>query len=234
MEVEPIESVPPVFPTQSQQPQQPQIQSQPQAQPLPPPAPQSQVEAPPNEKEKQPKPKPAAPELGESILPMARVQKIMKADKELPNVTKEAVHTISVATEEFIRRLSSAAYSQASRDKRSMIHYKDVALAVKRNPELHFLEGVVFFNPVNYLVFTATTEMIPTATPAPQALAQHKLKLAERNSAPTTSTPTNGASTPTSRKSKPTNGKSKPSAGQSTEGTVTPDVVEERNEMDLS
>ncbi|ELU38974.1 ribosome biogenesis protein Ria1, putative [Rhizoctonia solani AG-1 IA] len=210
MEVEPIESVPPVFPTQSQQPQQPQIQSQPQAQPLPPPAPQSQVEAPPNEKEKQPKPKPAAPELGESILPMARVQKIMKADKELPNVTKEAVHTISVATEEFIRRLSSAAYSQASRDKRSMIHYKDVALAVKRNPELHFLE-----------------EMIPTATPAPQALAQHKLKLAERNSAPTTSTPTNGASTPTSRKSKPTNGKSKPSAGQSTEGTVTPDVVEE-------
>ncbi|GAB1520783.1 hypothetical protein RhiTH_003871 [Rhizoctonia solani] len=178
MEVEPIESVPPVFPTQSQQPQQPQIQSQPQAQPLPPPAPQSQVEAPPNEKEKQPKPKPAAPELGESILPMARVQKIMKADKELPNVTKEAVHTISVAT--------------------------------------------------------PTTEMIPTATPAPQALAQHKLKLAERNSAPTTSTPTNGASTPTSRKSKPTNGKSKPSAGQSTEGTVTPDVVEERNEMDLS
>ncbi|KAF8755075.1 P-loop containing nucleoside triphosphate hydrolase protein [Rhizoctonia solani] len=157
MEVEPIESVPPVFPTQSQQPQQPQIQSQPQAQPLPPPAPQSQVEAPPNEKEKQPKPKPAAPELGESILPMARVQKIMKADKELPNVTKEAVHTISVAT--------------------------------------------------------PTTEMIPTATPAPQALAQHKLKLAERNSAPTTSTPTNGASTPTSRKSKPTNGNLSPLPG---------------------
>lgn len=39
-----------------------------------------------------------AAELGESLLPMTRVQRIMKADKELPNVTKEAVHTISVAT----------------------------------------------------------------------------------------------------------------------------------------
>jgi DNA polymerase epsilon subunit 4 len=56
-----------------------------------------QVDTPTNG-EKPAKPKPAAPELGESILPMARVQKIMKADKDLPNVTKEAVHTISVAT----------------------------------------------------------------------------------------------------------------------------------------
>jgi DNA polymerase epsilon subunit 4 len=82
MEVEPIESAPPVIASYPQEPAQPQPQK----------------EAVPNEKEKQPKPKPAAPELGESILPMARVQKIMKADKELPNVTKEAVHTISVAT----------------------------------------------------------------------------------------------------------------------------------------
>ncbi|EUC63457.1 histone-like transcription factor and archaeal histone protein [Rhizoctonia solani AG-3 Rhs1AP] len=175
--------------------------------------PQPQPEVTPNEK--QPKPKPAPPELGESVLPMARVQKIMRADKELPNVTKEAVHTISVATEEFIRRLSSAAYAQADRDKRSMIQYKDVALAVKRTPELHFLE-----------------EMIPTTIPAPQALAQHRLKLAERNNGPTAvSTPTNGS---TARKPKPANGKNKPAAGPSTEGTATPDVTDEQNEMDLS
>ncbi|KAH7336927.1 hypothetical protein B0J17DRAFT_629554 [Rhizoctonia solani] len=197
MEVEPtnIDVVSPVPPHPQQQPQLP-----------------AQPEVTPNEK--QPKPKPAAPELGESILPMARVQKIMRADKELPNVTKEAVHTISVATEEFIRRLSSAAFAQSNREKRSMIQYRDVALAVKRNPELHFLE-----------------EMIPTAVPAPQALAQHKLKLAERNTAPTAaSTPTNG----TTRKPKTTNGKNKSTAGPSTEGTATPDVVDERNEMDLS
>ncbi|CAE7081339.1 unnamed protein product [Rhizoctonia solani] len=180
-----------------------------------PPHPQQQPQAQPDvtPNEKQPKPKPAPPELGESILPIARVQKIMRADKELPNVTKEAVHTISVATEEFIRRLSSAAYHQATRDKRSMIQYKDVALAVKRNPEMHFLE-----------------EMIPTSIPAPQAFAQHKLKLAERTTAPTAaSTPTNGT-----RKPKPTNGKNKPTAGPSTEGTATPDVADEQNEMDLS
>ncbi|CAE6460302.1 unnamed protein product [Rhizoctonia solani] len=179
-----------------------------------PPHPQQEPQPDVTPNEKQPKPKPAAPELGETILPMARVQKIMRADKELPNVTKEAVHTISVATEEFIRRLSSAAFAQANRDRRTMIQYKDVALAVKRTPEMHFLE-----------------EMIPTAVPAPQALAQHKLKLAERNSAPTVSTPTNGT---TARKPKPTNGKNKSAAGPSTEGTATPDVADEQNEMDLS
>lgn len=114
-----------------------------------------QVEEPTNEEPtnegKLPKPKPAPPELGESILPMARVQKIMKADKDLPNVTKEAVHTISVATvrttlytisnlilpiaqEEFIKRLSAAAYTQASRERRTMIQYKDVGMSNSDRP----------------------------------------------------------------------------------------------------
>ncbi|KAG9114250.1 hypothetical protein FRC07_007669 [Ceratobasidium sp. 392] len=156
---------------------------------------------------------------------MARVQRIMKADKDLPNVTKEAVHTISVATEEFIKRLSAAAYHQASRERRTMVQYKDVALAVKRNPEMHFLE-----------------EMIPTAIPAPAALAQHKLKAQERttttkpSAAPaSTSQPANGRRAPGSRAIS-SNGKNKasagPSAAVSSEGT--PDVPDEPNEMDLS
>ncbi|KAG8740515.1 hypothetical protein FRC12_015979 [Ceratobasidium sp. 428] len=180
---------------------------------------------PPAEGEKAPKPKPAAPELGESSLPMARVQRIMKADKDLPNVTKEAVHTISVATEEFIKRLSMAAHYQASRERRTMIQYKDIALAVKRNPEMHFLE-----------------EMIPTAIPAPAALAQHKLKAQERSgstknaaaSSSTSLTPSNGRKGGSRTVS--SNGKNKasagPSAAVSSEGT--PDVPDEPNEMDLS
>jgi DNA polymerase epsilon subunit 4 len=59
---------------------------------------ESVPQLPPPNGEKAPKAKPAPPELGESSLPMARVQRIMKADKDLPNVTKEAVHMISVAT----------------------------------------------------------------------------------------------------------------------------------------
>lgn len=35
---------------------------------------------------------------GRSLLPVARVQKILKADKELDGVAKEAVFLISVAT----------------------------------------------------------------------------------------------------------------------------------------
>ncbi|QRV77636.1 Histone-like transcription factor (CBF/NF-Y) and archaeal histone [Ceratobasidium sp. AG-Ba] len=187
---------------------------------------QPQPQAPPPEAEKAPKPKPAAPELGESLLPIARVQRIMKADKDLPNVTKEAVHTISVATEEFIKRLASEAYHQASRDRRTMVQYKDVALAVKRNPEMHFLE-----------------EMIPTAIPAPAALAQHKLKAQDRGSTKTTAAssstalPSNGRKAPGAR-AVSSNGKNKasastgPSAAVSSEGT--PDVPDEPNEMDLS
>ncbi|KAI0300259.1 hypothetical protein BC826DRAFT_992332 [Russula brevipes] len=62
----------------------------------------------------------AAPvrESGKSLLPISRVQKIMKADKELPTVAKEAAFLISLATEEFIKRLSEASHHIAHREKR--------------------------------------------------------------------------------------------------------------------
>jgi DNA polymerase epsilon subunit 4 len=48
---------------------------------------------------KKPKPKPPTERPpGASLLPMSRVQKIMKADKELAGTAKEAVFLISVAT----------------------------------------------------------------------------------------------------------------------------------------
>ena len=51
---------------------------------------------------KKPKPKPPTERApGASLLPMSRVQKIMKADKELAGTAKEAVFLISVATVRF-------------------------------------------------------------------------------------------------------------------------------------
>jgi len=48
---------------------------------------------------KKPKPKPPTERApGQTLLPMSRVQKIMKADKELAGTAKEAVFLIAVAT----------------------------------------------------------------------------------------------------------------------------------------
>ncbi|KAG3230024.1 hypothetical protein P692DRAFT_20718067, partial [Suillus brevipes Sb2] len=65
-------------------------------------------------------------ELGKSILPFSRVQKIIKADKELPIVARDATFLISLATEEFIRRLSEACQKLAEREKRATVQQKDV------------------------------------------------------------------------------------------------------------
>ncbi|KAF8134021.1 hypothetical protein EV363DRAFT_1258695 [Boletus edulis] len=65
-------------------------------------------------------------EPGKSILPFSRVQRIIKADKELPMVAKDATLLISLATEEFIKRLSQACQRLAEGDKRATVQQKDV------------------------------------------------------------------------------------------------------------
>jgi len=82
-------------------------------------------------------------EPGKSLLPISRVQKIMKADKvcgyralhplststsfqELPMVAKEATFLISLATEEFIKRFSEASQRIAHREKRVTVQQRDL------------------------------------------------------------------------------------------------------------
>ncbi|KAG2154212.1 uncharacterized protein EDB93DRAFT_1081731 [Suillus bovinus] len=84
-------------------------------------------------------------ELGKSILPFSRVQKIIKADKELPIVARDATFLISLATEEFIRRLSEACQKLAEREKRTTVQQKDVASVVRRADEFMFLEEIIAF-----------------------------------------------------------------------------------------
>ncbi|KAF9236523.1 hypothetical protein BU15DRAFT_49969 [Melanogaster broomeanus] len=82
-------------------------------------------------------------EPGKSILPFSRVQKIVKADKDLPIVAKDATFLISLATEEFIKRLSEACQKLAEREKRTTVQQKDVASIVRRVDEFLFLEEIV-------------------------------------------------------------------------------------------
>ncbi|OAX34296.1 hypothetical protein K503DRAFT_699010 [Rhizopogon vinicolor AM-OR11-026] len=84
-------------------------------------------------------------ELGKSLLPFSRVQKIIKADKELPIIARDATFLISLATEEFIRRLSEACQKLAEREKRTTVQQKDVASVVRRAEEFMFLEEIISF-----------------------------------------------------------------------------------------
>ncbi|KAH9969616.1 hypothetical protein BC827DRAFT_1161396 [Russula dissimulans] len=82
-------------------------------------------------------------ESGKSLLPLSRVQKIMRADKELPTVAKEAAFVISLATEEFIKRLSEASHHIAQRDKRVTVQQRDIASVTRRADEFLFLDEII-------------------------------------------------------------------------------------------
>jgi histone H3/H4 len=80
---------------------------------------------------------------GKSLLPFARVQKIIKADKDIPIVAKEAVFLISVATEEFIKRLTEASRRVANGEKRVTVQQRDIATVVHSATEFVFLDEII-------------------------------------------------------------------------------------------
>jgi histone H3/H4 len=80
---------------------------------------------------------------GKSLLPFSRVQKIIKADKDLPMVAKEAAFVISLAAEEFIKRLASASQMIANRENRATVQQRDIATVVRKADEFLFLEEII-------------------------------------------------------------------------------------------
>ncbi|KAF8630911.1 hypothetical protein AX17_005269 [Amanita inopinata Kibby_2008] len=82
-------------------------------------------------------------EPGKSLLPFSRVQKIIKADKDMPMVAKDATFLISLATEEFIKRLCQASQNVAVREKRATVQHRDIATVVRKADEFLFLEELI-------------------------------------------------------------------------------------------
>jgi len=87
--------------------------------------------------------KEATRDLGKNPFPVSRVQKILKADTQLPMVSKEAVFLISVATEKFIERLTQAGQRVAERQSRTTIQERDVCAVVRGAEEFTFLWDVL-------------------------------------------------------------------------------------------
>ncbi|PIL22615.1 transcription factor [Ganoderma sinense ZZ0214-1] len=84
-------------------------------------------------------------EPGKSLLPYSRVQKILKADKDLIMVQREAVFLISRATEEFVAQIAEASQAVASREGRATVQAKDLMSCIRRAEEYVFLEEAIPF-----------------------------------------------------------------------------------------
>ncbi|KAL1921366.1 uncharacterized protein VTP21DRAFT_11082 [Calcarisporiella thermophila] len=80
---------------------------------------------------------------GTSQLPLARVKRIIKEDKDVGLCSNEAVFLISIATELFIEFFANNAVNYAVADKRKTIQYKDLANAVSKIDQLEFLSDVI-------------------------------------------------------------------------------------------
>ncbi|KAJ9623074.1 hypothetical protein H2203_006006 [Taxawa tesnikishii (nom. ined.)] len=92
-----------------------------------------------------PEPASAQSPYTKPALPVARVQKIIHADEDIANCSKNAAFVITAATEMFIRYLVEQTHNQvkSERKPRRTIQYKDIANAVARVDNLEFLADVV-------------------------------------------------------------------------------------------
>ncbi|KIK69754.1 hypothetical protein GYMLUDRAFT_151370 [Collybiopsis luxurians FD-317 M1] len=106
---------------------------------------------------------PLTREAGKSLLPFSRVQKIIKADKDIPIIARDATFLISLAAEEFIKRLCQAGQRVAEKEKRSTVQYKDLTTVVRKADEFMFLDEII-----------SLVQPIPPQKRVPKALSANK------------------------------------------------------------
>jgi DNA polymerase epsilon subunit 4 len=80
-----------------------------------------------------------------TLRPVARVQKIINADPERLNVSKNAAFAIALATEMFIQHLATTTHNvvKTERKPRRNIQYRDVSSAIAKTDNLEFAVDVV-------------------------------------------------------------------------------------------
>ncbi|KAJ2858867.1 hypothetical protein GGI22_003180 [Coemansia erecta] len=80
---------------------------------------------------------------GTSMLPAARVRRIVKEDKDIFACGSESLFLISKATEYFVESLVREAYEFSRLDKRKTVQYKDTAKAVQSIEQYDFLGDII-------------------------------------------------------------------------------------------
>ncbi|KAJ3998800.1 hypothetical protein F5050DRAFT_1741988 [Lentinula boryana] len=105
-----------------------------------------QLEGLPKKKRERKETVPLVRDSGKSLLPFSRVQKIIKADREIPIIARDATFLISLAAEEFIKRLCQAGHKAAEKERRTTVQHKDIVAVIRRADEFMFLDEIVSLN----------------------------------------------------------------------------------------
>ncbi|KAF8073602.1 hypothetical protein FPV67DRAFT_1410930 [Lyophyllum atratum] len=82
---------------------------------------------------------------GHSLLPSLRLENIIQADGVTGNLalSKEGLFILSVATEEFIKRMTQAGQLRASAERRAAVNYGDMAATTQQYQEFMFLNDTI-------------------------------------------------------------------------------------------
>ncbi|KAJ1725648.1 hypothetical protein LPJ53_000127 [Coemansia erecta] len=80
---------------------------------------------------------------GSSMLPAARVRRIIKEDKDIFACGSESLFLISRATEYFIDSIVRESYEFSRLDKRKTVQYKDMAKAIQSIEQYDFLSDII-------------------------------------------------------------------------------------------
>ncbi|KAG2362155.1 hypothetical protein BDR07DRAFT_1285456 [Suillus spraguei] len=83
---------------------------------------------------------------GTTLLPPSKVENIVQPDNNFSasiTMSKEALFVLSVATEEFIKRMAQAGHRQAAAKRRGTVNYSDLACSTQQYQEFMFLQDTI-------------------------------------------------------------------------------------------
>ncbi|KAI1789596.1 hypothetical protein LXA43DRAFT_1152449 [Ganoderma leucocontextum] len=80
---------------------------------------------------------------GTTLVPQDRLDTILQAEGAGAHMSKEAVYMLSIATEEFVKRLAEAGYQQTISENRQHIQYRDMATLTRKHSKFKFLEDTI-------------------------------------------------------------------------------------------
>ncbi|CAG8466185.1 4463_t:CDS:2 [Scutellospora calospora] len=83
---------------------------------------------------------------GTTVLPIARVKRIIKEDDDVTMCAADATFVIAVAAELFIGHFVKQGLEQANAESRNKVLYQDLANAVKDHEYLEFLQAFKTYN----------------------------------------------------------------------------------------
>ncbi|TBU62336.1 hypothetical protein BD310DRAFT_93410 [Dichomitus squalens] len=80
---------------------------------------------------------------GTTLIPQDRLDNMLQAEGAGPHMSKEAIYMLSIATEEFVKRLAEAGYEQTVSDSRQHVQYKDMSVLPQKCSKYKFLEDTI-------------------------------------------------------------------------------------------